>query len=143
MMPMVAIGGGAGLLIALLVALAGNRGLAIAIAASSVITTLIMPGYIASEAVKRNAPKFGHMVAYRIDRTGIETLGGFAANTLTWPEITKIDKRRDQVALYFGRRSVQSIPTGTLTAGQRAHLQHLLQTRETNLARPETSGQPG
>jgi hypothetical protein len=135
-MPIVASVCTAGLLVAVLVELAGNRSLAVSIAVSCVITTLIMPWYIASETAKRNAPKSGHMIAYRIDRTGIETLAGFAANTLTWPEITKTKQHADQVALYYGRRSVQSIPTGTLTAEQHAHLQHLLKTRETNLARP-------
>jgi hypothetical protein len=128
MMPVVLIGCAAGLLVALLIELAGSRGLAVAIAGSSIVTALIVPSYIASETVKRNAPQFGHMIAYRIDRTGIETLAGFAANTLTWQEITKVEQRRDQVAVYFGRRSVQSIPTGTLTAEQRADLQQLLKT---------------
>jgi hypothetical protein len=126
MVPTVAGVCSAGLVVALLLELAGARSFAVAIAGSSVATALVLPWYIASETAKRNTPRLGHTIAYRIDDTGIQTLGGFATTTLTWPEITGIDQRRDQVALYHGRRSVQSIPTGTLTAEQRAQLQDLL-----------------
>jgi len=132
MFPIVAGVGAAGLLVALLIAVAGERVLAVEIAGSSVVTMLVMPWYIASENVKRIGPRPGHAIAYRVDRSGVQVLGGFATRTLTWPEITRIDERRGQVALYFGRRSVQSIPTGTLTAEERAHLQHLVRSRGAN-----------
>jgi hypothetical protein len=140
MLPTVAGVGAAGLLVALLLELAGERSFAVAIAGSSIATALILPWYIASETAKRNAPRFGHTIAYRIDRTGLQTLGGFTTSTLTWPEITRINQRRDQVALYYGRRSVQSIPTGTLTTEERAQLQHLLRSRGTSADAPATPG---
>jgi hypothetical protein len=121
-----------GLVIALLVELAGERELAVEIAAGCVGTAVLLPWYFASEVAKREAPRFGHPIAYRIDRTGVQILGGFNTTTLTWSQITRVEQRRNQVALYFGRRSVQSIPTGTLTAEQRAQLKDLLRSRDSN-----------
>jgi hypothetical protein len=140
MTPLVAGVCAAGLPVALLIELAGDRSLAAAVAGGSVLTALILPFHFGSEVAKRSAPKSGNMIAYRIDHAGIQTLAGFAAHTLTWPEITRVEQRRDQVALYYGRRSVQSIPTGTLTTGQRAQLQQFLRARETNVAGPAASG---
>ena len=129
-------------LVGLAIELAGaDRSLAVICVGSGIFAALFTPWHFASESVKRAAPKFGHMIAYRIDRTGVEILAGFHTRTLTWPEITRIDQRRNQVALYFGKRSVQSIPTGTLTAEQRAQFQHLLRSLKTNTAGPAQIGQ--
>lgn len=128
MRPMMAIVCAVGLVLALLVELAGEREVAVEIVAASVGTALLAPWYLASETAKKHAPRFGHAIAYRIDHTGVQTLGGFTTTMLTWPEITRVEQRRNQVALYFGRRSVQSIPTGTLTPEQRAQLQELLRS---------------
>jgi hypothetical protein len=54
MVPTVAGVCSAGLVVALLLELAGARSFAVAIAGSSVATALVLPWYIASETAKRN-----------------------------------------------------------------------------------------
>lgn len=138
--PMVTSVCAAGVLVAAVIYLAGEHSLAAALAAGSVLTAAASPWYVASEVARRNAHRSGRMVAYRIDRTGVEASEGFATTSLPWSEISRVEQRRDQVALYFGRRSVRTVPTGTLTPEQRAQLQHLLRTRGIATAGPTSAG---
>jgi len=126
-------------LIAVLFFLAGERSLAVWLAVGSILGALLLPWYLASEAIKRNVDRAGQMHAYRIDRTGIQTSGGFSTITLSWAEVTRLEQRRDQVLVYSGRRSVQAVPTGTLTTDERALLQRLLPSRENKVASPAGS----
>jgi hypothetical protein len=65
-------------LVGLAIELAGaDRSLAVICAGAGIFAALFTPWYVASESVKRAAPRFGHTIAYRIDRTGVEILEGF------------------------------------------------------------------
>ncbi|GAA0428970.1 hypothetical protein Aca07nite_37160 [Actinoplanes capillaceus] len=115
-----------GLVVAWLIALAGARQFAFYLAVSSALSPIYGPWMMSAEALKRNADKFGRMIAFRIDRTGVQTFTGFSEGRWNWSDVRRVEQRRDQVLVHIGGPEFLCIPTGGLTEDQRAQLKTLL-----------------
>jgi hypothetical protein len=123
------------LLAALVCELAGNTGLAVSLAVTGVGVALMLQWQLPSMVVERQAAKLGHVIAYRIDGTGIETVAGFAPAFVPWSAVTRVTNLRGQVAVALGRRKIISIPTRDLNPVTRAQLMVLLHSRGRSASR--------
>lgn len=134
---------GAFLLLAAVLGLAGLVAEAVIVVVASVGTAVLLPWYGAQEKTKLESAKIGHVVGYRLDRAGIEMMGGFDARRWPWSAVTRVEPWRGQVAVFFGWRTIVGIPTGTLSAAEQARLLQVLRSRGKNFSGAGNLSAPG
>jgi hypothetical protein len=123
--------GAAMLVIAGAAAVLGRYGFAAGYALIAVALALVLPAEIARLTVQRQSAKIGHVAAYRFGPDGIRILAGFQEQFLTWPEVTRVERWNDQIAVFLGRRRLVGIPTGGRTPDQIDELLEVLNSRGT------------
>jgi hypothetical protein len=112
--------------------------------AMGVVFAARMPGYMAEQAVRKNAAKIGLMTGYRFDEQGIHIAAGFQEHFHGWSEVAAVEEWKGQFAVFVGPgfgtvpgrfmtyqlgRRIVTVPTGDLTEQQRTHLRELLHSR--------------
>lgn len=127
---------GAGMLVvAAVTAVVSSPVLALGFVAFAIVTVVFFPGEVAKQAAHRQAAKAGIPVAFQLDDQGIRILGGFQEQFRPWTTVTAVEEWKGQIAVFYGRRSIQGIPTGAMTADERATVLTILRSRGTVIPR--------
>lgn len=123
---------GAGMLaVAAVIAVVSDPIPALGLGAFAIVAVVFFPRELAKQAVQRQSSKIGIPLAFQLDDQGIRTFGGFQENFRPWTAVTAVGEWKGQFAVFFGWRSIWGIPTGGMTAEQRATVLTILRSRGT------------
>lgn len=144
LLPFVAAVAAAALVTAALLYRAGDPGgWAVPVLGGGALGIAFLVFMVPEQVAMREAHKFAGPGAYRIDAEGVHTAHGFSTNTLPWSAIKAVHRARGQILLtHHGRsdrkRRMSIIPTGDLSALERARLLAVLRSRGTALTHAPT-----
>lgn len=123
---------GAGMLaVGAVTAVVSDPVLALGFVAFAIVAAVFLPGEVAKHAVQRQSARIGTPVAFQLDDEGIRILGGFEEIFQPWTAVTAVEEWTGQIAVFFGRRRIQGIPTGGMTAEERSTVLAILHSRGT------------